>query len=167
MVSSLMVEAPGISSKINKEYIESLKGVFLSSNSHDTPTLGRLTKIAKSKRMELIYKTIHSFDTRVESVQPLSDGIWIGLKGFDELMPSNVLGDGMRKFLNIVSAIGESDNSIVLIDEIENGLHYTAHKLLWESMLSMAETFKTQLFITTHIILKHYLVKMCITRKWI
>jgi len=149
-VSSLILNLPEIGSRIDKEYVESLYSIFLHANTKDINTLARYSQIVKNKQGDLILNTIQSFDKRIESIQPLPDGIFFGIKGIDELVPSNIIGDGMRKFLNIVTAIAEAKNSVILIDEIENGLHYSAHKLLWESIITMTETFNTQLFITTH-----------------
>jgi AAA15 family ATPase/GTPase len=148
--SSLILNLPEIGSRVNKEYIENLHGVFLHANTKENNTLARYAQIVKNKQGDLILKTLQSFDNRIESIQPLPDGIFFGIKGINELIPSHIIGDGMRKFLNIITAIAEAKNSIIFIDEIENGLHYSAHKLLWENIISMTEIFNTQLFITTH-----------------
>jgi AAA15 family ATPase/GTPase len=148
--SSLMLNLPNISSRINKEYVENLHGVFLHANTKENNTLARYSQIVKNKQDDIILKTLQSFDKRIESIHPLPDGIFFGIKGINELVPSHIIGDGMRKFLNIITAIAETKNSIIFIDEIENGLHFSAHKLLWESIINMAEIFNTQLFITTH-----------------
>jgi len=150
MTSSLILNLPEMGSRVNKEYTENLHGVFLHANTKDNNTLARYSQIVKNKQGDIILKTLQTFDNRIESIQPLPDGIFFGLKGINELVPSNIIGDGMRKFLNIITAIAEAQDSIILIDEIENGLHFSAHKLLWESILTMTEIFNTQLFITTH-----------------
>jgi AAA15 family ATPase/GTPase len=150
LTNSLILHFPEISRRINKEYNEQLKGVFIPSDSKDTNALSRFSKIVKDRGGDLILETMQKFDPRIELIQPLPDGIFFGLRGFDELVPSNLLGDGLRKFLNVITAISESKNSFILLDEIENGLHYSAHKLLWESILSMTDTFNVQVFITTH-----------------
>lgn len=40
--------------------------------------------------------------------------------------------------------------NILLIDEIENGLHYSAYKKLWEAIFALATTTNKQVFVTTH-----------------
>ena len=37
-----------------------------------------------------------------------------------------------------------------MIDEIDNGLHYSAYKKLWEAIFALATTTNKQVFITTH-----------------
>jgi len=150
LTNSLILNFPEISRRINKEYNEQLYGVFIPSDSKDNNALQRYSKIVKNRGGDLILEVMQKFDPRIELIQPLPDGIFFGLKGLDELVPSNILGDGLRKFLNVITAIAESKNSYIFLDEIENGLHYSAHKLLWESILSMTDTFNVQVFITTH-----------------
>ena len=41
-------------------------------------------------------------------------------------------------------------NNIILIDEIDNGLHYSAYKKLWEAIFALATDTNKQVFVTTH-----------------
>ena len=86
----------------------------------------------------------------MNAIKVLPDGIYLDMEGIDELVQINAAGDGIRRFLNIVSTIANLESKVVLIDEIENGLHYTAYKLLWQSILAISEITNVQLFITTH-----------------
>jgi len=70
--------------------------------------------------------------------------------GVDRLIPINVMGDGIRRILAMLAAISERKNGILLIDEIENGLHYTTLSILWKAILKAASDNNVQLFITTH-----------------
>lgn len=48
-------------------------------------------------------------------------------------------GDGARRMINIISSIASEDYNIVMIDEFDNGLHYSAHKLMWKILLKAIE----------------------------
>jgi AAA15 family ATPase/GTPase len=61
-----------------------------------------------------------------------------------------MMGDGLRRYLNIVAASANPINNILLIDEIENGLHYSAYKKLWEAIFALAVSNNKQVFVTTH-----------------
>jgi len=37
-----------------------------------------------------------------------------------------------------------------LIDEIDNGLHYSVYKKLWQAIFALATTTNKQVFVTTH-----------------
>lgn len=68
----------------------------------------------------------------------------------DRLIPINLLGDGIRRLLGVILAIYNSRNGIVLIDEIDNGLHYSALKSLWKSIIYTATKCNVQVFVSTH-----------------
>jgi AAA15 family ATPase/GTPase len=72
------------------------------------------------------------------------------MKDIDSLVPINIMGEGIRRFLSIVTAASGKQMSFACIDEIENGLHYSAHKNLWKELLSVVSQSDIQLFITTH-----------------
>ena len=61
-----------------------------------------------------------------------------------------MLGDGVRKFLSLIVALHDSANGILLVDEIDNGLHFSSMQKLWEIILEAAESYNVQLFATTH-----------------
>ncbi len=60
------------------------------------------------------------------------------------------MGDGINRILNIILALVNSENGYLLIDEIENGLHYSAQEKLWEVIFKLAKDLKVQVFATTH-----------------
>jgi AAA15 family ATPase/GTPase len=52
--------------------------------------------------------------------------------------------------MTILLHIAHSQNSAMLIDEIENGIHHTRHAKLWEQLMSFADSYDTQVFAATH-----------------
>jgi len=44
----------------------------------------------------------------------------------------------------------DTRDGIVLIDEIENGLHYSVQEKLWQAVFSWAQDLNVQVFATTH-----------------
>ena len=59
-------------------------------------------------------------------------------------------GDGMNRLLFIMLSIMENPNSIILIDEIETGFHYSMYPVLWEAIASAAQKSNCQVIATTH-----------------
>ena len=41
-------------------------------------------------------------------------------------------------------------NGILLIDEIDNGLHYSSMPILWKAIIESAKIYNVQVFATTH-----------------
>lgn len=75
--------------------------------------------------------------------------------GFSEYQPSFYLGDAVQKIIryviNILSNFPDKNAlNVLLIDEIENGIHYTAQAELWRMLMKLCKHFNIQLFATTH-----------------
>ena len=75
--------------------------------------------------------------------------IW-GDIGLPELVPLQVMGEGMTRIARAILAISVAPKGIVLIDEIENGLHHSILPKVWEAIEKAARQFDTQIFATTH-----------------
>ncbi|MCB4763482.1 MAG: AAA family ATPase [Sulfurovum sp.] len=60
------------------------------------------------------------------------------------------LGEGINRYIAILSAIWASKDGFLFIDEIENGIHYSNYDKLWEIILKVSEDANCQLFISTH-----------------
>ena len=66
------------------------------------------------------------------------------------LLPVSVLGNGIVRLTTILCSLLEYSNGIILIDEIENGFHYSFYPLLWKALKALCEKIEAQIFITTH-----------------
>jgi predicted ATPase len=60
------------------------------------------------------------------------------------------LGDGMTRILGIILALVNAQDGLLLIDEIENGIHYSVQTALWRIMLDVAARLNVQVFATSH-----------------
>ena len=74
----------------------------------------------------------------------------IKLSSTSNVLPLRSMGDGMNRILTIILALVNSDNGFLLIDEFENGLHYTVQEQLWNVIFNLAKKLNVQVFITTH-----------------
>jgi len=70
--------------------------------------------------------------------------------GYDRMLPLSLMGEGMERYLTFVLSILSAKNGIVLIDEIENGLHYSIHKKMWGKLAHLARKYNVQIIATTH-----------------
>lgn len=66
------------------------------------------------------------------------------------IMPFSVYGDGIKKILYIMNKLFEASDSILLIDEIETGLHKKYYDSLFPVVFALAKKLNVQLFIATH-----------------
>ena len=108
-------------------------------------------KIIQEKGEQEIVSVLNNIDNRIQDLRMgANNAIFVYVKGISKAVPINIMGDGIRKIVSILSVIADAKNGIVLIDEIENGLHYTTLKGMWKAIFLAAEKHNTQLFITTH-----------------
>jgi len=70
--------------------------------------------------------------------------------GMDEPLPLRSLGDGMQRLFGIALALVNARNGLLLVDEIENGLHYSAQLDVWRLINRLASRLNVQVFATTH-----------------
>lgn len=66
------------------------------------------------------------------------------------LLPLRQSGDGINKLLHIMLAIIENPDSIILIDEIETGFHYSLYPKLWKIISLLACDYNCQIIASTH-----------------
>jgi len=68
----------------------------------------------------------------------------------DLKIPLGLLSGGINKLTGILLAVALKPHGIVLIDEIENGLHYDHLRTIWSSLLNICKQQNTQIFASTH-----------------
>ena len=74
----------------------------------------------------------------------------VKLKGLDKPVPLSSMGDGMSRVLYIVLSLLSAKDGVLLIDEMENGLHYRIQENLWRMIFQLATELNIQVFVTTH-----------------
>ncbi len=74
----------------------------------------------------------------------------VKLKGIDEPLPLKSMGDGMTRLFHIIVALVNAQNGLLLIDEFENGLHWSIQSQVWDIVFHLAEKLNVQVFATTH-----------------
>jgi hypothetical protein len=74
----------------------------------------------------------------------------VKVTGIKEPIPLASLGGGMQRALGIALALVNARNGMLLIDEFENGLHYSVQVDLWRLIFQVARRLNVQVFATTH-----------------
>ena len=65
-------------------------------------------------------------------------------------VPLKRLGDGANRLLAIALALANSRGGILLMDEVENGIHYSVQPDLWRMVFRAAEAENVQVVAATH-----------------
>lgn len=74
----------------------------------------------------------------------------VKLKGDNSRHRLNSMGDGINRIFTLVLGMVNCDNGFFLVDEFENGLHYTTQTRLWQIIFQLAQELNVQVFATTH-----------------
>ena len=65
-------------------------------------------------------------------------------------LPLKSLGDGATRMFSVALALANCRDGILLLDEAENGIHYSLQSKFWSMVLQAAEANNTQVLATTH-----------------
>lgn len=74
----------------------------------------------------------------------------VRLSSVDFPVPLNSMGDGMVRVLQLILKSFPAENGMLLVDEFENGLHYSVQEKVWELLFDIATSLNIQVFATTH-----------------
>lgn len=129
-------------------------GYFYSTRSYnpeeDSSLFGNLVKTKKSFNLVEVLKSVDERLVNLTTIQSGGVPTIYGDIGLEQLLPISLMGDGIGRLNSILLRIANSTNGVVLIDEIENGFHYSILKDVWKAIGEAAKIFNTQIFITSH-----------------
>lgn len=150
--SSITVKPDGMLSdkKIAEGYLEKCQTVYLTTEMWGINLPAALSALFKRKQKDVVLKRLNLFDNRVTDIDILQDDVYVDFDNMPEKLPLRMVGDGMRRYLNMVAASANPMNNVILIDEIDNGLHYSAYAKIWKAIFELAVAYNKQIFVTTH-----------------
>ncbi len=65
-------------------------------------------------------------------------------------VPLKSLGDGATRLFAVGLALANSRDGFLVIDEAENGIHYSVQRGFWHMVLRAAHQYNVQVLATTH-----------------
>ncbi len=131
-------------------YDEKYRGIFLSPRSSPRDNALRLSKLQFEKKTEDIIKILRNIEPNLKSISLLDNNYIFADIGAKNLLPLNLLGDGINRILTIILAFYDNQDGVVMIDEIENGFHFKSLKVLWKTIFEATKLFNVQVFASTH-----------------
>ncbi len=102
----------------------------------------------EDKVIEILRETILPNLVRLDVQQ--NDRIMVRLLEEERPIPLKNLGDGAQRMLLIAIALVMAKDNVLLIDEIETGLHYSVLEKIWGIIFKYSEELNVQVFATTH-----------------
>ena len=119
------------------------------------------SKFVLTPKHEAIKQALRIVEPTVEDLAPIADdrtrfsrdspgGVVLRLQGVADRVPIGSMGDGMWRMLGLALSIANADGGVLLVDEIDTGLHYSVMGDMWRMLSEAAEARSVQLFATTH-----------------
>lgn len=149
IVGAKGLDFPGTGENINGFY-------FFSANQTvgATESAGRFSKLSiTNKHRKFIdifkkeYEWIEDINVEVVAGMPV---LFATLRDSGRKLPLPNISSGLNRIIGIMLAIASAPKGIVLVDEIENGIHYSHLTAIWRAILNLLREYETQLFISTH-----------------
>lgn len=135
---------------------------FISTESLSSDTLAALwNQIALTDAEARVLKALQFVEPRLEAIAPQvvttpyyvggsRGGFIVRLRGIDGPVPIGSLGDGAWRMLSLAMALSRAKDGVLLVDEIDTGLHYSVMDQMWKLIGEAARDLNIQVFATTH-----------------
>lgn len=115
-------------------------------------------QIVLSPDEDLVIAALKAVDPLIERIATVRGdhraktrgGIVVRRQGSESRIPIGSLGDGMWRMLGMAIGVVMSKNGILLVDEIDTGLHYSVLDKMWHLLLEASRNLNVQIFATTH-----------------
>lgn len=133
------------------------KNEFVRSNEINRASIGTLfDDVVTTDWEQEVVNALKIVDSRITKLAFVTDTVSnkrypvVRLEGTNNRVPLRSMGDGINRILTIILAMVNCENGYLLIDEFENGLHYSVQEKLWEIIFYLADRLNVQVFATTH-----------------
>ena len=112
---------------------------------------GRESEVINAmKVLEDDIESIHFLTSELSRVRSGRSGVLLGFRGGGRRIPLGSHGDGMRRLLALSLSLIRTEQGILLVDEIDTGLHWTVMEEMWRLVVETARRSSVQVFATTH-----------------
>ena len=108
-----------------------------------------IAQIVVNKDKAVVVEYLRIINARVADIAADGKTAYLDI-GLQQMLPLNMFGSGMIRAASIISRCIIGDARIMLIDELENGLHHQAIPPLMEALLTLSKEQDIQIFVTTH-----------------
>lgn len=106
------------------------------------------------RKKKILLDMLRCIDPRLEDMHSLlPDGeqrIYVELEGDGVALPLPQLGHGFSRLVYLYCSLLVTDAKLALIDEVENGIHYSSLPTLFQGIQDIAAKHDVQTLMTTH-----------------
>jgi len=135
---------------------------YVGTESMDPEELGRLWEgVVLKPEEERIIEALRTIEPMIERIAFVPStprfprlvdrsGFIVKLSNGEEPVPIGSMGDGIWRMLALALASSRPQGGLLLVDEIDTGLHYTVMKDMWRLIRTVSAKFGLQVFATSH-----------------
>ncbi len=112
-------------------------------------------EIVLTPKEDMILDALRILEPNLERIALMSQttpemSVRLKIKGNEAPVPLGSMGDGMYRILALTMSLVSSENGVLLVDEIDTGLHYKTLTQMWRLVIETAKKLDAQVFATTH-----------------
>lgn len=131
------------------KYKETWRGFYVPADARFAPGPD-FARLIEEKQDSWILDVLRQIDPRIHRIVMLKDVLMMDI-GAPKLLPMQLIGDGCNRIIDLLVGLWLcAHGGALFIDEIENGLHYSAMQPFLKVLIAKARELDVQLFITTH-----------------
>jgi len=107
----------------------------------------------------IVLEALQSIDPDIERLAVSLDtvsaegrfgGVIVNCRNRPPRLPIGTFGEGVWRMLGIALSLTWCKDGILLIDDIDSGLHYTVMERMWKLIFATSKALNVQVFATTH-----------------
>ena len=134
---------------------------FVTSSSLTTEkTIELFEQIVLTPEEDFVTEALQTIEPSIERIATIGSekyrttgsrsGFVVRLSEGNQRIPIGSMGDGIWRILGLTLAIVNARNGVLLVDEIDMGLHFSAMSDMWKLIWKTAKRLNVQVFATTH-----------------
>ena len=108
-----------------------------------------MDKLVRNKMTKKLLSILRHINPQIQSVTTIGEVVYLDV-GLDRMIPLNMFGSGMARAAHVFAQCISGESRVLLIDEIENGLHHEGVSAFLKAILAAVIERTIQVFATTH-----------------
>lgn len=108
-----------------------------------------IAEVVVHKKKDVLIEYLRIINSRIEDIA-ISGTVVHADIGLRRMIPLNMFGSGMVRAASMLALLIQGDQRILLIDELDNGLHYRAIPPLLQALMKLSSDRGVQVYVTTH-----------------
>lgn len=140
----------GFEFNIDERYDEKLQAEFMLHGGNPPYDSSDVNRMLEEKRKDVLLESLQVVEPKVQDIRVGSTGVVSADIGLESFISVNLLGDGVRHMISVISNVDRMREGILMIDEFGSGLHVSCIEDMWKILIEQSRKGDTQIFMTTH-----------------